>query len=217
MVFDLSNALNKWEFDFSNAFQCQFRHMGWGEWVWLGRLVLGNDVLNCFVVKISSYVLKVFQDECMKLLDFWKFWSKMLSSIPENSPKKIWFWDLHFKSFLYILEEESLFFLASAELAVDDERSWWFGWSGTWVPQTLWYCGNCKILVQGTSRLWKAKRSWCKNSIVLLAYSSLRMEANFWFWIYILDLAVLLLYPWMVFHSRWLWLSVTVAILTVLG
>lgn len=32
--------------------------------------MLGNDVLNCFVVKISSYVLKVFQDECMKLLDF---------------------------------------------------------------------------------------------------------------------------------------------------
>lgn len=114
-------------------------------------------------------------------------------------------------------KRRAFLFLASAELAVEDERSWWFGCSGTWVPQTLWYCGNWKILVQGISRLWKAKRSWCKNSIVLLAYSSLRMEANFWFWIYILDLAVLLLYPWMVLHSRWLWLSVTVAILTVLG
>lgn len=129
-------------------------------------------------------------------------------------------WKLSLKKNLFLrlaFQIISTYWKRRAWRAVEDERSWWFGCSGTWVLQTLWYCDKWKILVQAISCLWKAKRSWCKNSIVFLAYSSLRMEANFWFWVCILDLAVLVLYPWMVLHSRWLWLSVTVATPAVLA
>lgn len=55
-----------------------------------GQCLEIKDVLTHFVVKISRQVFKVFQDGCLKFLDF--FWPKMLSYIPENSlSKKICF------------------------------------------------------------------------------------------------------------------------------
>lgn len=82
------------------------------------------------------------------------------------------------------------------------ETSCWPWMSGTRDLQTLLYYDNWKIWLKLLTDNKMQREAHARTVFVFLAYSSLRMEANLWAWIYILDLApvVLILYPSMELH-----------------
>lgn len=63
--------------------------------------------------------------------------------------------------------------------------SWWFGCSGIRVLQTLRYGDNCKFWFEVLAGYGKQREA---ENRLLLAYSSLGMEANVWVWVCTLDL-----------------------------